>query len=389
MRVISRFIVTCLALGAATVTAGAQTANKPALHLHQDYIEESARQTELNVKDPLAVFGFVLNSLPDRVKVYPTENYFYFTFTHNSVPYAGNVRLDASNRDDGKVQFGYFEQTTEWLQETPTVFRELSAADGVKLEKVERFLYRLSYGGKSVLFELNDLSGVKPPAAALGPREKFIGPVFDDSGIRFFLVYQPQIKNFLFVLDETVRVADELSPSPRDERLTIGKRTGFVYYRDKLLERKILVGVFENNVNVNNYFDGPFDQLPDNFIEGETLRDAILDIQPNLKGKIDRFGGTPDGEVRYAISPYRAYKTDDDFDGMLRCARRKGIAAAAYYKCFVISEGPQNLDVRPAPENPPIRLKSERIASRKRPPARRQAAKQKGRSFLRPFHLPI
>ena len=59
---------------------------------------------------------------------------------------------------------------------------------------------------------------------------------------------------------------------------------------------------------MNNYFDGPFDQLPDNFIEGETLRNAILEIDPKLKGKIDRFGGSPDGEIRYMIAPYKLYK---------------------------------------------------------------------------------
>ena len=65
---------------------------------------------------------------------------------------------------------------------------------------------------------------------------------------------------------------------------------------------------------MNNYFDGPFDQLPDNFIEGDTLRNAILKVQPNLKGQIDRFGGTPDGEVRYMIGPYLLYKEIGEFD---------------------------------------------------------------------------
>ena len=60
------------------------------------------RPTTLDVADPMAVFAFVLDSLPDRVKVYPTENYYYFTFTHNGVDYAGNIRLDASDRDQGK-----------------------------------------------------------------------------------------------------------------------------------------------------------------------------------------------------------------------------------------------------------------------------------------------
>jgi hypothetical protein len=59
----------------------------------------------------------------------------------------------------------------------------------------------------------------------------------------------------------------------------MGKRTGFAFYQDGLRHRKILVGVYEANYRLNTYFDGPFDQLPDNFIEGETLRKAIPQIQ--------------------------------------------------------------------------------------------------------------
>lgn len=56
----------------------------------------------------MAVFALVLNSLPDRVKVYPTENYYYFRFIHAGTPYAGNLRFDRRDRDQGKVQFGNF-----------------------------------------------------------------------------------------------------------------------------------------------------------------------------------------------------------------------------------------------------------------------------------------
>ena len=299
------------------------------------------------MKDPLAVFAFVLNSLPDSVKVYPTENYFYFTFTHNGSPYAGNIRLDASDRDQGKVQFGYYEQTSGWRDDTPGEFRVLDAKDGVNLEKLERFRYRLTYKDKSVLFELNDLSQVKPPAGALAPSEKFIGPVFDDSGIRFFLVYNGTINDFLYILDETVKVSGDFAVEPRNDRILLGKRTGFVFYRDHRLDRKILIGVYEENVRVNNYLDGPFDQLPDNFIEGETLREAILKIQPDLKGKIDRFGGSPDGEVRYMIAPYLLYKEIGEFDTANRCAERHRASESGYYRCFIFFHERQNLSAPP------------------------------------------
>ena len=44
-------------------------------------------------------------------------------------------------------------------------------------------------------------------------------------------------------------------------------------------------------MRLNDYFDGPFDQLPDNVLEGDTLRRIILELEPGLKGQIDRFGG--------------------------------------------------------------------------------------------------
>jgi hypothetical protein len=346
------FVITLALVGA---SAAARADDPPKLHTHQSYIEDVLRPATLDVKDPLTVFAFVLNSLPDRVKVYPTENYYYFTFELNGAPYAGNIRLDASDRDQGKVQFGYYEQTTGWRDETPTWFEVFDQSKGVKLEKLERFLYRLSYGGKSVVFELNDLSKVVPPASALAPGEKFIGPIFDDSGIRFFLIYNPAIKNFLFILDETIKVADEFFASPRSDRIVTGKRSSFIFYRDDRLDRKILVGVYEENVRINNYFDGPFDQLPDNFIEGETLRNAILEIDPKLKGKIDRFGGTPDGEIRYLISPYKLYKTIDELYPVAKCANRRHASRAAYYRCFILDHTPQDFNARPSKMLAPAR----------------------------------
>lgn len=337
----------------------------PKLTTHQSYMEELMRPATLDVKDPMAVFSFVLTSLPERVKIYPTENYYYFTFNLNGSPYAGNIRLDASDRDKGKVQFGYYEQTAGWRDDTPITFRVLDAAQGVQLEKVERFLYRLSYQGKSVLFELNDLSDVKPPAGTLAAGERFIGPIFDDSGIRFLLVYNPAVKDFLYILDETIKPLDDFFHSPASERILVGKRSGFVFYRDRRLNRKILVGVYDDNVRINNYFDGPFDQLPDNFIEGETLRSAILEVAPGLKGQIDRFGGSPDGEIRYSIAPYKTYKEIREFDSVDGCAGRKHASEASYYRCFILEDDNTG--------EPPPRLRPTDRRKRSGPVAHRDA----------------
>lgn len=325
-----------LGLGSTLGGAAAQEPQRPILHTNEAYLEEAMRSSTLDINDPKAVFAYVFATLPERVKVYPTENYYYFTFIYDGVPYDGNIRLDASNRDDGKVIFAYSEDLEEWRGETDVSHIILDASMGVALEKLEPLVYRMTFQQKSVVFALNDLSQVRPPASALAPGEKFIGPIFDESGIRFFLVYDSKLRLFHYILDETVKVPDQFERSRRTDRILIGKRTGFAFYRDALRDRKIMIGAYAGNMRVNNYFDGPFDQLPDNFIEGETLRQAILEVAPSLKGQIDRFGGSPDGSQRFAIDAYVPYESEGELYPVDRCASRKRRDAAAYYRCFAI-----------------------------------------------------
>src|SRR3954463_1283521 len=149
-----RSLVVSLAFLVLLAPASAET---PALQTNQSYVEELARPTDINVDDLMSVFGYVMSQLPERVKVYPTENYYYFGFFHNGIRYAGNIRLDASNRDDGKVIFAYFEDTSQWYENADVKHRILAAADGVKLEKVEHLVYRLTFQDRTVTFALNDL----------------------------------------------------------------------------------------------------------------------------------------------------------------------------------------------------------------------------------------
>jgi hypothetical protein len=323
------------AVVAAATVAGA--AERPRLETNERYIGEVSRQSDLDLSKLKDVFAFVLGSLPERVNVYPTENYYYFSFYADAVRYAGNIRLEIADKAEPELHFTYYEDFTDWNDDTPVQHVVLGKADGVGVEKLERLVYRVSYGGTSVVFALNDLSTVKPPAAAVAPGEQYIGPVFDESGVRFFLFFNEKLKLFAYVLDETVPVAERFFPLPRADRLLIGRRTGFAFYRDHLRERKLLVGVFEGNVRLNNYFDGPFDQLPDNFIEGEILRDAILAVAPELRGKIDRFGSEPSGDARYPIMPYLNYKRLDDLRVIDRCAAGRK-AAPDYYACFSTNE---------------------------------------------------
>jgi hypothetical protein len=265
--------------------------------------------------------------------VYPTENYYYFYFYHGGVKYAGNLRFDIEDRDRGLVHFNYFKDFSLWQRDETDYSALYGSKDGVEVKKAADLLaYDVSFEGRTVRFELNDLSGVKPPKGAVRPDETYLGPIFDESGIRFFLVFHPKLKIFMFVLDETVANPDEFVQSEASKRVTIGVRTGFAFYADDYSARKILIGVNQTNTAVNNYFDGPFDQLPDNFIKGNALHDAIIAASPEMKGHIDRFGNSPGGETRYLIAPYLQYTDPEELGIIDQCTKEE--KPPIYYNCF-------------------------------------------------------
>lgn len=318
------------------------------LQTNEAYVEDARRPGALDTRSTIDVFAFVLSQLPAHVRVYPTENYYYFRFMLGGIMYAGSLRLGPKERDAGKVEFGFYKDLTEW-QDTMEGDRRaiLGAAEGVTVERMEGLRYRVAHSAKSVIFELNDLSGVKPPPQSIRPQETFIGPIFDESGVRFLLLYNNKLKVFHYVLDDTVPVPEELTPLPGAERLLLGRRTGFAFYKDHFAERKILVGAYEGNSRLNNYFDGPFDQLPENFIEGETLRAAIVDSDPTAKGQIDRLGNYEREEGRYMIHPYMLYRKPADLMRIQACAARESRRPDKYHACFSIE--PEATSAPPPP----------------------------------------
>jgi hypothetical protein len=347
---------TCLHAAAAALglamtisAAAAQGTALPQLHTNEAYVAEVSTHTQkLAIDDPMAVFAYVLGSLRDRVKVYPTENHYYFSFDLNGTRYAGNIKIDAALRAEGKVEFSYYEDRASWLPDSKATGLTLDASRGVMVEKVDPLAYRLTYRNKSVVFALNDLSQVKPPATALAPDDQFIGPIFDESAVRFFLVFNARLKLFHYILDETVTPADVFVPAPVGKgRILIGKRTGFALYRDQHRDRKIMIGAFRDNVTANNYLDGPFDQMPDNFIVGDSFKNAIIAVEPDLKGQINRYGSFAEG-ARIAIEPYMEYRRPEDLAIFDRCATDRRIPADRYEACFALSlEGSHGPGARP------------------------------------------
>jgi hypothetical protein len=316
----------------AIATMAHAQAAQPRVYTNQEYLEDAMLKPDIKINDVKAVFRLVFGGLPEKVKVYPTENYYYFYFYYDGVKYAGNFRFDIEDRDRGLVHFNYFKDFTLWQRDETDYSALYGVKDGVEIKKEGELAYEVSFEGKRVLFELNDLSKVRPPEGAVRPDETYLGPIFDESGIRFFLVFHPELKIFMFVLDETAQNPEQFIKSSASESMTIGVRTGFAFYQDKYAKRKILVGVNQTNTAVNNYFDGPFDQLPDNFIKGNALHDAIIAASPEMKGHIDRFGNSPGGETRYLIAPYLQYTDEEDLAMIEQCTSEE--KPPIYYNCF-------------------------------------------------------
>ncbi len=316
----------------------ATEATAPSLVTNQSLVEEFGIDLDLDINDVEAVFDYVLSMLPAEVKVYPTENYYYFRFHHGGIEYAGNIRLAAIDRDDGLVHFAYFPSANAGVREGGMHYKPLSCEDGVALEKLGPLAYRVTHGNRSVTFLLNDLAEERPPDGYLNGNEDYLGPVFDESGLEFFLVFNRDLKIFHYILNETRQVPDQFRPASFTDSIQIGRRTGFAFYRDQR-ERKILIGVLIYNVSVNNYYDGPFDQLPDNFIVGDKLKSAIEASDPSVVGRLDEYGYFTTGEGRYLIGPYLQYSDEQQLAPFHLCATNPGVVPQLYHGCFAVQGG--------------------------------------------------
>lgn len=325
-------LAACLLAGTATAVAAAQNT----IRTNEAYVEEVMRAPEYDIRSIDEVFDYVFSSLDDEVTVYPTENYYYFKFVHGGVPYAGNFRLDIADRDQGVVHFAYFSENNPFVEQEISEHRAYTAEFGVTVEKKEELAYAITAKGRTVLFRLNDLRQVKPPEAMLAPGETYVGPVFDESGVRMFLMWNQATETFHYVLDESV-VTETYFPSSASSQVRIGRRTHFAWYRDRYRERWILVGVRAAETQLNTFFDGPFDQLPDNFIAGDVLRDALLTLSPEVEGQIDRLGNSLDLKGRMLVDPYILYDDEAELAAFDQCAAA-AVDEASYYPCLAVGQ---------------------------------------------------
>ena len=276
------------------------------VHTNQEFIE--GVRTEGDFLDIMLVFEHVLSSLADDVTVYPTENFFYFEFTYAGREAKGAFRFPLMRPES--IEFGYYDLVNYKRDgEGNGAFRKMTEADGVRVISPNRFLRKVTYKGIKRNFHMYEPGFKKPIHAKLGENEKYLGPVMDESGLAFHFVFNKTKPHLMYLLNEDAFTSELFNRV--SDKILVGTRSKFAFYDDKENNRRILFGVDSVNVKKNNYYDGPFDQLPDNYIEQSQLGKHMELAYPYYQGRIDKYGNIAGMEkkgARVAVTTYRHYK---------------------------------------------------------------------------------
>ncbi len=316
-----------------TQFAKAQKSGERLFVLNEKMHESLTQGNGKTACNPSEVLADLLRQIGEKARVYPTENYYYFTFYRGGKTFLGSLRLAVGQRDKGIVQFACYEKYTGWIdRETiPLVTKNLSQKNGVVVTKLSDFTYKVSFEKYSTTFHLNNLSQTKnkvPPAG----NDKFVGRAFDESGLIFNLMYNKPSKKIYFILDKPGSTPETFIQ--HKTKIFIGKRTGFVFFEDQF-QNYILVAANAEEVYKNTWYDGPFDQLPENFYKKIKFWDVVYDAFPELKGKIRDDGvmiNEPDSV--FGIFSYREYQNKRDLQFITKCtetqANRKDLLSCFF-----------------------------------------------------------
>jgi hypothetical protein len=322
------------------------------LTLNQRWVE-GLSVSDLDLEDVEEVFWNVFSKLPEAVTVYPSENYYYFILYVDGRQIWGNIRLAAGRRERGVLSFAYFEYRESPFVREPRLRKSkfFTEADGLTIEELDPFKFKVGYNGRDVTFNLHKIPQDPPKLFDLAPDEIFVMRTFDESGYQFFLLFNAKDDYLFWVLNEEAELPDRLEVLQPD--LLAGRRSGFAFYVDSAhQDRKVLAAIRGANATVNNYYDGPFDQLADNYVEETNVSEYLVRAVPSLDGRIDKYGYYLDRETssRVAVSPYFVYFSDRELLNFMAGVR----AADDPYRA--ISDGARlrfgGSSATPTPSNP-------------------------------------
>ena len=213
-----------------------------------------------------------------------------------------------------------------------TISVRFGRRQGLYMMGLGRHRWLCQYGWSTVVFVLNPIHMVPPTQARLLPGEVWAAPVLDESGLQFHLVFQSDPPHLFWILNQDLPVAEGFDHITTD--IAIGRRTRFAYYIDQPNHRWILVGVDRRNSVENTWYDGPFDQIPDEIDSGGLgLRKYFEIVYPNVRGQIDEHGRyklIPQSEV--AVTPWMLYDNVEDLGLIEKC--KQSFTGPAFYSCI-------------------------------------------------------
>ncbi len=264
----------------------------------EDTVRHLERPLPALTAPPLDILAAVLAQLPDQVPVLPTEHYCYWEGVSEGRPVRGNLRFANGLRERGELAFSF---TSEKHSSSP----HFTKADGVILTCDDAFNVRLEFQQRTIHFNLHQLPQTPPAAGQLLEDEQFVERTCDECGLQFYLIYHRTGKFFNWVLDDAT--LGKLQFAKLNENLLHETRTDFVFYATP--QRKLLVGVKRSHVEQNTPFDGPFDQLADNYAEGSGRKRLLELAVPECLGRIDAWGNYLDTAKpqRVGLVPYLIY----------------------------------------------------------------------------------
>lgn len=288
-------------------------------------------------QNALEQFAFVFSQLDPEVTIYTGENNYYVQYPVGGRIMGAILSLSVMDRDQGKIGFSFIERNENIglhrLSRRIGGGKVFSAQDGVLVKKMNDFAYRVTHKGKTVTFHLYDPGLNGPPAGQIGKDEVFVGPVIDEAGFDFHLMFNKNWKNLFLTLDERRGLPDVFTNV--GDQLVIAERSRFAFYEDQELRRRILIGVHGDNTLENNWWDGPHDQMPDNYIALGKIpqyQNFIEAAYPQTVGRIDRFGRyLREPGTRVAVAPYTVYFSMRQIKELVQMCKKK---PAALQQCL-------------------------------------------------------
>ncbi|MCL4220920.1 MAG: hypothetical protein KJZ65_06090 [Phycisphaerales bacterium] len=262
----------------------------------------------LDVNDPASVVAFVLEQSPAQPIVYPTERYYYFEFSAGPRRVAGNLRF--TDAEKGVLHTGYFDRYDSTFLKSA----DFQADGGLALDWNDATrTANVQFRGIERTFQLPRPRSTR---ALLLPGESDVAAVLDESGFTFHLLFHEPSAQFYFALDDGAPLPDTLIQLRTEPPVWLGVRSRFVFVTEPALRRRVLVGVYAPSVRANDYYDGPFDQVPPDLY----LKDKLEAAYPYVKfrGGIDEHGNFReiDGQ-RVAISPYQDYTSTEQMIALI------------------------------------------------------------------------